>query len=167
MRIHEVHQGIQGHRPRKRVGRGPGSGHGKTAGRGHKGQKSRAGWSRKPVFQGGAMPLVRRVPKRGFHNRFAQVVVSVNLGAIDRRFEDGAEVTIEALREHSLIPARFDEVKILGEGTLTKKLKIAAHRFSASAKQKIAEAGGEAIVVAGKTPVAVKQRQAREASRKS
>ena len=167
MRIHEVHQGIQAHRPRKRVGRGPGSGHGKTAGRGHKGQKSRAGWSRKPVFQGGAMPLVRRVPKRGFHHRFAQVVVSVNLGAIDRRFEDGAEVTIEALRERSLIPARFDEVKILGEGALTKKLKIAAHRFSASAKQKIAEAGGEAIVVAGTTPVAVKQRQAREASRKA
>ncbi len=166
MRIHEVHQGIQGNRPRKRIGRGPGSGHGKTAGRGHKGQKSRAGWSRKPVFQGGAMPLVRRVPKRGFHNRFAQVVVSVNLGDLERRFEDGTEVTIAALREASLIPARYDEVKILGAGTLTKKLKVSAHRFSESAKKKIAEAGGQAIVVAGKTPVAVKQRQARSARQK-
>ncbi len=163
MRIHDVNQDINGYRPRKRVGRGPGSGHGKTSGRGHNGQKSRAGWSRKPVFQGGAMPLVRRVPKRGFNNRFAQVVVSVNLRALEERFEDGAEVTIAALREASLIPARYDEVKILGDGTLTKKLKVSAHRFSESAKKKIAEAGGEAIVLAGKTPVAVKQRQARAA----
>ncbi len=163
MRIHDVNQDINGYRPRKRVGRGPGSGHGKTSGRGHNGQKSRAGWSRKPVFQGGAMPLVRRVPKRGFNNRFAQVVVSVNLRALEERFEDGAEVTIAALREASLIPARYDEVKILGDGTLTKKLKVSAHRFSESAKKKIAAAGGEAIVLAGKTPVAVKQRQARAA----
>lgn len=163
MRIHDVNEDIQSYRPRKRIGRGPGSGHGKTAGRGHKGQKSRAGWSRSPVFQGGAMPLVRRVPKRGFHNRFAKVVVSVNLGQLDARFSEGTEVTLAALRDASLIPSRFDEVKILGDGNLTKKLKISAHRFSASAKEKIKQAGGEAIVLAGKTPVAVKQRQAKQA----
>lgn len=165
MRIHDVHRAVKGHRRRKRVGRGPGSGHGKTCGRGHNGQRSRAGWSRKPVFQGGAMPLVRRVPKRGFNNAFASVVVAVNVGQLEKAFDDGAEVTVAALRAKSLIPNRFDEVKILGDGELTKKLKVTANRFSESARQKIEKAGGEAVAVAAKIPVAVKQQQARERKR--
>ena len=163
MRIHDVHAAAVRHKRRKRVGRGVGSGHGKTCGRGHKGQKSRSGWSRKAVFQGGAMPLVRRVPKRGFHNRFARVVATVNVGALDQAFEPGSEVTVEALRARSLVKGRFDEVKILGDGTLRHKLKVVAHAFSRSAREKIEQAGGEAVVVAARVPVAVKQRQAREA----
>lgn len=160
MRIHDVNQGIQGSKSRKRIGRGPGSGQGKTAGRGHKGQKSRAGWSRSPVFQGGAMPMVRRVPKRGFNNKFAKLVAAVNVGALEEKFENGGEVTVALLKKASLIPGIFDEVKILGDGELTKKLKVSAHRFSRSARQKIEEAGGEVIVVEGRVPLKLKQARA-------
>lgn len=160
MRIHDVNQGIQGSKSRKRIGRGPGSGQGKTAGRGHKGQKSRAGWSRSPVFQGGAMPMVRRVPKRGFNNKFAKLVAAVNVGALEEKFENGGEVTVALLKKASLIPGIFDEVKILGDGKLTKKLKVSAHRFSRSARQKIEEAGGEVIVVEGRVPLKLKQARA-------
>ena len=111
------------------------------------------------------MPLVRRVPKRGFNNAFASVVVAVNVGQLEEAFDDGAEVTVAALRAKSLIPNRFDEVKILGDGELTKKLKVTANRFSESARQKIEKAGGEAVAVAAKIPVAVKQQQARERKR--
>ncbi len=164
MMINDVHRGIHAHRKRKRVGRGPGSGHGKTCGRGHKGQKSHNGYSAHPTFQGGAMPLVRRVPKRGFHNRFALTVAEVNVGQLDRVCADGEHVTIAALRQHHLVDGFFKVVKILGDGTLTKKLIVAAHRFSASAKAKIEQAGGEVIVVPGKTPVRVKQKQHRKSS---
>lgn len=160
MRIHDVNQGIQGSKSRKRIGRGTGSGQGKTAGRGHKGQKSRAGWSRSPVFQGGAMPMVRRVPKRGFNNKFAKLVAAVNVGALEEKFENGGEVTVALLKKASLIPGIFDEVKILGDGKLTKKLKVSAHRFSRSARQKIEEAGGEVIVVEGRVPLKLKQARA-------
>lgn len=160
MRIHDVNQGVQGRKSRKRIGRGPGSGQGKTAGRGHKGQKSRAGWSRSPVFQGGAMPMVRRVPKRGFNNKFAKLVAAVNVGALEEKFENGGEVTVALLKKASLIPGIFDEVKILGDGKLTKKLKVSAHRFSRSARQKIEEAGGEVIVVEGRVPLKLKQARA-------
>ena len=160
MRIHDVNQGVQGSKSRKRIGRGPGSGQGKTAGRGHKGQKSRAGWSRSPVFQGGAMPLVRRVPKRGFNNKFAKIVAAVNVGALEEKFENGGEVTVALLKKTSLIPGIFDEVKILGDGNLTKKLKVSAHRFSRSARQKIEEAGGEVIVIEGRVPLKLKQARA-------
>lgn len=163
MILDDVHRGITKYRKRKRIGRGPGSGHGKTSGRGHKGAKSRAGYSRLPVFQGGTMPMIRRVPKRGFNNQWADRVVVVNVGEIDAAFDAGAEVTIEALVAKNLAKGRFDEVKVLGQGDLTKKLKIAAHRFSKSAQEKISAAGGEAIVVASKTPVAEKQRAARAA----
>ena len=160
MRIHDVNQGVQGSKSRKRIGRGTGSGQGKTAGRGHKGQKSRAGWSRSPVFQGGAMPLVRRVPKRGFNNKFAKIVAAVNVGALEEKFENGGEVTVALLKKASLIPGIFDEVKILGDGKLTKKLKVSAHRFSRSAREKIEQAGGEVIVVEGRVPLKLKQARA-------
>lgn len=142
MNLNEVHRGIDKNRPRKRLGRGTGSGQGKTAGRGHKGHKSRSGYSRKPNFQGGAMPMFRRVPKRGFNNRWAITVFAVNVGKLNEAFEDGAEVTLEALARKDLAKGTFDEVKILGDGELTKKLTVSAHRFSKSAEEKITAAGG-------------------------
>ncbi|TWT46583.1 50S ribosomal protein L15 [Botrimarina hoheduenensis] len=166
MILNDVNRGIHKHRKRKRIGRGPGSGHGKTSGRGHNGAGSRAGNSSHPVFQGGTMPLVRRVPKRGFNNRWASQVVVVNVGEIDAAFDAGAEVTIEALVAKNIAKGRFDELKVLGEGELTKKLKISAHRFSKSASEKIAAAGGEAVVVPGKVPVEEKKRAARAAKGK-
>ncbi len=111
------------------------------------------------------MPLVRRVPKRGFHNAFARVVVTVNVSQLEKAYDDGAEVTIASLRDKSLIPNRFDEVKVLGDGELTRKLKVTVNRFSESARRKIEQAGGEAIVVAARIPVAVKQQQARARQR--
>lgn len=161
MILDDVHRGIQKNRKRKRLGRGPGSGHGKTSGRGHKGQGSRAGNSSHPTFAGGSMPMVRRVPKRGFNNRFALDVAVVNVGQIDAAFEAGEEVTLEALAAKNLAKGRFDLLKVLGEGEVTKKLKINAHRFSKSAAEKIEKAGGEVSVLPGKTPVEEKKRQAR------
>ena len=153
MNLADVNRGIHKHKKRKRVGRGPGSGHGKTSGRGHKGQGQLAGWSASPIFEGGTQPLIRRIPKRGFHNAWASTVVSVNVSQLDAAFASGEEVTVETLRAKHLARGRFDEVKILGDGKLTKKLKVAAHRFSQSARTKIEEAGGEAIVLPGKKPV--------------
>jgi len=160
MSLNEIHRGIKKFKKRKRLGRGPGSGHGKTAGKGHKGQKSHAGWKSQPTFEGGQMPLVRRVPKRGFHNEFALVVAAVNVGQLEI-FDNGQDVGIEQLRHKGLVSGRFDQLKILGDGELTRKLKVSAHRFSASAKEKIEKAGGQVIVTPGKTPVKVKQKQAR------
>jgi len=153
MNLNDVHQGIHRHKKRKRLGRGIGSGHGKTCGRGHKGAGSRAGHSQKPTFEGGQMPLVRRIPKRGFHNRFAPCVVVVNVGDLERRFEAGEEVNPESLRARNLAKGRFDELKILGEGRLTKALTVAAHRFSRSAREKIEQAGGKVVVLPGKALV--------------
>jgi len=150
MNLNDVHRNIHPHRKRKRVGRGPGSGHGKTCGRGHKGQASRSGWSRRPTFEGGQLPLIRRIPKRGFNNRWAPRVAVVNVAQLERHFENGDEVTIESLRTKNLAKGRFDVLKILGDGQLTKKLKVIAHRFSQSAKEKIEQAGGEAVVLTGK-----------------
>mgnify|MGYP003574468476 CR=1 len=166
MNLHEVHQGIKKNKRGRRIGRGTGSGYGKTAARGHKGQKSRAGYSRKPVFQGGAMPLVRRVPKRGFNNKFALTVEILNVSDLEQAFEAGDEVTFETLRAKSLAKHQFDELKILGDGELTKKLTVSAHRFSASAREKITQAGGEVIVLAGKTPVSQKQKACKESKSK-
>jgi large subunit ribosomal protein L15 len=142
MNLNDVHRGITKNRKRKRIGRGPGSGTGKTSGRGHKGHKSRSGYSRKPSFQGGAMPMFRRVPKRGFNNRWALTVFAVNVGKLNDHFEDGAEVTLEAMAAKDVAKGTFDEVKILGDGELTKKLIVSAHRFSKSAEEKITAAGG-------------------------
>ena len=153
MNLDDVHRGIHKHKKRRRIGRGPGSGHGKTAGRGHKGAGSRAGYSVHPTFEGGQMPLVRRVPKRGFHNRFAKVVRSINVGQLDPLFNDGDEVTPETLKARGVLKGRYDLLKVLGDGTLSKKLKIAAHRFSESARSKIEAAGGQVVVLAGPAPV--------------
>jgi large subunit ribosomal protein L15 len=153
MNLNEVNRGITKHKTRKRIGRGPGSGQGKTAGRGHKGQRSRSGASFSMIFEGGQMPLVRRIPKRGFNNKFADTVVVVNLADIEERFEAGAQVTMETLRERNLAKGRYDRLKILGNGELTKKLTITAHQFSKSALEKIQNVGGEAVVLPGKKPV--------------
>jgi large subunit ribosomal protein L15 len=130
---------------RKRVGRGPGSGHGKTAGRGHKGQKSRSGYRHLRGFEGGQMPLHRRVPKRGFTNIFRVEYDVVNLRDLDR-FESGAAITPEALADQRLA-GRGRPVKILGDGELSKPLQVSAHRFSASAKARIEAAGGRCEVI--------------------
>jgi large subunit ribosomal protein L15 len=153
MNLDDIHRGINKHKKRKRVGRGVGSGHGKTCGRGHKGQGSRAGFSMHPTFEGGQMPLVRRVPKRGFNNKWALVVAAVNVGDLDAAFENGDEVTPETLKAKNLAKQKYDILKILGDGELTKKLKISAHRFSKSALEKIEKAGGETVVLPGKKPV--------------
>lgn len=137
---------------KKRVGRGPGSGLGKTSGRGNKGQKSRSGYSAKRGFEGGQMPLHRRLPKRGFTNIFKRVWAEVNLSRLEELFDAGATVTIDALIESGLIRKSLrDSVAILGKGELSKGLTVNAHRFSESAKQKIEAAGGKAEVIAPKT----------------
>ena len=160
MNTNDAHRGIQKNRRRRRIGRGTGSGRGKTATRGHKGQGSRAGSSAHPTFQGGAMPVVRRIPKRGFNNRWALKVAIVNVGDLDDAFDAGTEVSVEMMRSSNLAKGRFDILKVLGNGELTKKLKISAHRFSQSALDKISKAGGEAVVVAGKQTVAEKKKAA-------
>ena len=135
-------------RSRKRVGRGPGSGLGKTSGRGEKGQKSRSGYSRKVGFEGGQMPLHRRVPKRGFHNRFRKEYTEVNLARLDA-FDAGTIVTPELLLKRGVIKKLRDGVKILAKGSLTKALTVRAHKFSAKAQETIAGAGGKAEVLEG------------------
>lgn len=153
MNLHDVNRGIQKHKKRRRIGRGKGSGWGKTAGRGHKGQGQLAGWTMHPAFEGGQMPLARRVPKRGFNNRWGRTVQAVNVGEIDSLFKDGDEVNLAALQAKNLCKGVFDELKVLGNGNLTKKLKIAAHRFSKSALEKIQQAGAEAVILPGPAPV--------------
>ena len=153
MNLNDVNRGVEKNRARKRLGRGIGSGQGKTAGRGHKGQWSHNGVSFLSIFQGGTMPLVRRVPKRGFNNRWAKNVLAINLGDLNAAFKSGDQVTPEKLAEANIISGTYDELKILGDGEITKKLKISAHRFSKTATEKITAAGGEAIVLPGKAPV--------------
>jgi large subunit ribosomal protein L15 len=154
MNLNDVNRGVHKNRSRKRIGRGIGSGHGKTATRGHKGQGARAGYSSSPVFEGGQMPLVRRIPKRGFHNRWAETVAIINLATLENNFQSGDEVTPEVLAMRGLLKGRFDLLKILGDGELTKALRVSAHRFSRSATEKIEKAGGQATVLPGKKPVA-------------
>jgi len=126
---------------RKRVGRGPGTGHGKTAGRGEKGQKSRSGFSRMLGFEGGQMPLHRRLPKRGFTNIFKKEHAVVNVSELER-FDNGTTVDEALLRKEGLVKGRADGIKILGDGKLTKKLNVQATKFSASARKQIEAAGG-------------------------
>ena len=128
-------------RERKRVGRGPGSGQGKTAGRGEKGQKSRSGYSRRTGFEGGQMPLHRRVPKRGFHNRFGKQYAEVNLERLEI-FAEGTIVTPEVLLKRGMIKKLGDGLKILAKGSLTKALTVRAHKFSAKAQERITGLGG-------------------------
>jgi large subunit ribosomal protein L15 len=145
MIIDDVHRGIRKHKPRKRVGRGPGSGHGKTSGRGHKGEGSRTGTASRRGFQGGQMPLARIIAKRGFNNNaFATKVLAINVSLLEERFESGDTVNLDSLRERGLAKGRFEVIKVLGNGDLKKKLTVQAHRFSKSAEEKIAAAGGKA-----------------------
>jgi large subunit ribosomal protein L15 len=153
MKLHDVNKGIHKHKRAQRVGRGSGSGWGKTSGRGHKGQGQLAGWTSHPAFEGGQMPLVRRIPKRGFTNQWGRDIRAVNVGALDAHFEEGAEVTPDTLRACGLVKGRYDLLKVLGNGELTKKLKISAHAFSKSAEEKIDRAGGQKVVLPGPAPV--------------
>ena len=130
----------------KRVGRGIGSGTGKTAGKGHKGQNARSGGGVRPGFEGGQMPLYRRLPKRGFTNIFAKQYVAINVSDLER-FEDGTEVTAELLKETGVVSKTLDGIKILGRGELTKKLTVKVAKFSASAAEKIEKVGGKAEVI--------------------
>jgi large subunit ribosomal protein L15 len=134
---------------KKRVGRGPGSGLGKTAGRGEKGQKSRSGYSAKIGFEGGQMPLHRRLPKRGFTNIFKKRWLEISLASLEQHFEADAEITPEVLHERGLIKkARYDVV-VLGNGEVSKPLRVSAHRFTKSAREKIEKAGGAANQIGG------------------
>jgi len=154
MSLHEIHKGVHKHKRPNRKGRGLGSGQGKTAGRGHKGQFARTGWKALPIFQGGGTPLVRRIPKRGFTNSWAVAVAEINVGDLEELFDAGASITPQSLVEAGIVKKRFDVLKVLGDGELTKKLSVAAHRFSASAKEKIEKAGGSTTIVPGPAPVA-------------
>ncbi len=147
MKLHELSPAAGSKKDVKRIGRGHGSGWGKTAGKGHKGQKARAGHGMRPGFEGGQMPLQRRIPKRGFNNIFAKDIVAVNLGTLDKKFENGATVDIDALVKAGIVKNSFDGVKILSNGTLNKSLTVKATAFSKSAKEKIEAAGGKAEVV--------------------
>jgi len=146
MNLADVREAYLPRKKRKRVGRGIGSGKGKTAGRGVKGQQSRSGGGTPPGFEGGQMPLYRRLPKRGFNNaKFRKVYAIVNVGQLEKAFSEGAEVDAAAIRNARLVNAKQGPIKVLGGGELSKKLSVKADRFSASAKRKIEGAGGSAV----------------------
>ena len=147
MTLDELRPAAGSNRKRKRVGRGDGSGHGKTSCRGHKGQGARSGGGTKPGFEGGQMPLQRRLPKRGFHNPFRIEMSEVNLTQLES-FPSGAEVTPESLCAQGLVRGKNRRIKILGDGSLSKPLTIKAHGFSAKAKAKIEASGGKTEVIA-------------------
>ena len=146
MKLHELHPAEGSTTAQKRLGRGSGSGLGKTSGKGHKGAKARSGGGKRPGFEGGQMPLYRRVPKRGFTNIFGTDYAEVNVERLEA-FEDGAVVDAKALIEARIIRKELDGVKVLGGGELTKKLTVKAAKFSASAKEKIEAVGGKAEVI--------------------
>ena len=146
MKLHELSPAEGSARPVFRKGRGAGSGNGKTAGKGHKGQNARSGGGVRPGFEGGQLPLYRKLPKRGFHNHFAKNYAIVNVSDLNC-FEDGATVNLETLLEAKLIRKPLDGLKVLGNGEISKKLTVEAAIFSASAKEKIEAAGGKTEVI--------------------
>ncbi|MBO5227558.1 MAG: 50S ribosomal protein L15 [Lachnospiraceae bacterium] len=146
MKMHELAPAIGSTKEAKRIGRGHGSGNGKTAGKGHKGQKARAGHGMRPGFEGGQMPLQRRVPKRGFNNIFAEEWAAINVSALEV-FEDGTVVDAAALASKGIIKKANLPIKVLGNGKLTKKLEVKLNAYSASAAEKINAAGGKAEVI--------------------
>jgi large subunit ribosomal protein L15 len=146
MNLIDAKKGFQKAKKRKRVGRGAGSGHGKTSGKGFKGQKSRSGNKLRTIFEGGQMPLFRRIPKRGFNNPFKKKYTILNIKDFES-FDSGTRVDLQTLKDSGLIKNTKYELKVLGEGVLTKSLTIAAHRFSGVAIVKIKEAGGEAVAL--------------------
>ncbi len=145
MKLHELSPAVGSTKVSKRIGRGAGSGTGKTAGKGHKGQKARSGGGVRPGFEGGQMPLARRVPKRGFNNIFGTKYATINVDALNK-FDDGATVNETALVESGLIKKTLDGIKILGNGELNRKLNVKVTAYSESAKLKIEKAGGKAEV---------------------
>ena len=147
MKLHELSPVDGSKKSVKRIGRGHGSGWVKTSGKGHKGQKARSGGSIRPGFEGGQMPLQRRVPKRGFNNIFRKKIVALNLKQLETKFDNGAVVDVDALRNAGLVKNSFDGVKILGNGELTKSLTVKVDGFSAAAKEAIEKAGGKAEVI--------------------
>ena len=147
MKLHELAPAAGSTKTRKRIGRGPASGQGKTAGKGHKGQKARAGRGPRIGFEGGQMPLQRRVPKRGFNNIFRKEYAIVNLFTLEELFEAGAVVDYAALAQAGLLKKPLNGLKVLGEGELTKKMTVKAAKFSATAKAAIEAAGGTAEVI--------------------
>ena len=154
MELHDVHQGIQKRKSTKRVGRGIGSGHGKTSSKGHKGHSSRQGYKQHPLMEGGQMPIIRRVPKRGFNNgAFRKDYAILNVGVLEASFPAGATVDAEVLAAAGLVKGRHDDgLKILGDGQLTKPLVVKAVKFSEQAAEKIKAAGGQAVVVPAPRP---------------
>ena len=144
MKLNELRPAEGSVTPAWRKGRGPGSGNGKTAGKGHKGQNARSGGGVRPGFEGGQIPLYRRLPKRGFHNKFATVYATVNIGTLEHRFQDGDTVNLEVLLAKKIIRKPYDGLKVLGDGELTKKLTVQAARFTGAAKEKITAVGGQA-----------------------
>ena len=146
MKIHELTPAADSNKAVKRVGRGHGSGNGKTAGKGHKGQKARSGGSIRPGFEGGQTALARRIPKRGFNNIFATKYAVINVSDLEM-FNDGITVDAELLKASGLIKKELDGIKVLGNGELTKNLTVKAAKFSAAAKEKIEKAGGKAEVM--------------------
>ena len=146
MKLHELKPAFGATTAPKRLGRGTGSGLGKTSGKGHKGAKARSGGGKRPGFEGGQMPLVRRLPKRGFYNPFRTEYVAINVDRLEV-FEDGATVTPVELIEYGIIKKIGDGIKIMGNGELTKKLTVQASKFTATAKEKIEAAGGKAEVI--------------------
>lgn len=147
MKLHELSPVEGSTHVSKRIGRGHGSGNGKTAGKGHKGQKARSGGGVRPGFEGGQMPLQRRIPKRGFVNIFATTYATVNVGELESKFENGAVIDTEALMACGLVKKVCDGIKVLGNGEVTKNFTVKAAAFSASAKEKIEKAGGKAEVI--------------------
>lgn len=147
MKLHELSPAAGSTKERKRIGRGVGSGQGKTAGKGHKGQKARAGRGMRPGFEGGQMPLQRRIPKRGFVNIFRTEMAIVNVASLEKAFNAGDTVTIDALVEKGLVKKVLDGVKVLGNGEITKSLTVQVNACSESAKQKIEAAGGKIEVI--------------------
>ena len=146
MKLHELYPAAGATKEVKRIGRGHGSGHGKTAGKGHKGQWARSGGGVRPGFEGGQTSLARRMPKRGFNNIFAKKIVAINVSDLNK-FEDGAEVDAQALVNAGIVKKEYDGIKILGNGEISKKLTVKVAAYSESAKQKIEAAGGKAEVV--------------------
>lgn len=146
MKLHELSPAAGSTQPAWRKGRGPGSGNGKTAGKGHKGQNARSGGGVRPGFEGGQIPLYRKLPKRGFHNKFSTIYSIVNVETLNR-FDDGAVVDLNSLMESGVVKCANDGLKVLGRGEITKKLTVKASIFSATAKAKIEAAGGKAEVI--------------------
>ena len=163
MKLNDVNKGSNKNARRLRVGRGPGSGRGRTAGRGNKGQGQLAGWSAPSIFEGGGTPLIRRIPKRGFHNSHGLIVKGVNVSRLAEAFEAASEVTPQTMRSAGVAKGIWHQVKILGDGEIGKALRVSAHHFSEQAKAKILAAGGTVTVLPGPAPLV---RRVKKVSRK-